>query len=278
VADSFLSRNYTSNLQTMASILQCGLIQPDVAWRDPATNFRRLDTLMNQLPGCDLYILPETCTTGFPAGIDLAEPMDGPSVSWLLQQAGQRNAAIAAGVLIEEDDRIFNRMVVAKPDGTLSHYDKRHLFSYAGEDKAAGYSPGIQRSGVQFDHWRVDLQICYDLRFPVWCRNQASEFNRYDLQLFVANWPAPRIEAWLALLKARAIENQAYVIGVNRVGTDPSGTQYSGQSAVYDADGHCLVQLENEPAAVMVELDLEKLNEIRTRLPFLPDRDRFELG
>ncbi|MEM7054005.1 MAG: nitrilase-related carbon-nitrogen hydrolase, partial [Pseudomonadota bacterium] len=217
----------------MSAILRCGLIQADTRWLDPAANQANLAGLIDEIPDCDLYVLPETCMHGFMAGPEIAESMAGDSVHWLRQQATARAAMIAGGVLVQEHERVFNRMIVAHPDGRIEHYDKRHLFTHGGETEAAGYSKGVQRHRMEWHDWRIDLQICYDLRFPVWCRNNASPLKRFDLQLFIANWPTPRIDAWTTLLKARAIENQAYVIGVNRCGTDGNGIDYLGRSVAF---------------------------------------------
>lgn len=262
----------------MSGLLRCGLIQAETRWLDPEANRTNLAGLMDQIPECDVYILPETCMHGFLAGPDTAEAMEGDSVRWFRRQAAARQAAIAGSVLIREDERIFNRMVVAKSDGTTEQYDKRHLFAHGGESEAQGYSRGIQRSRIDWMGWRVDLQICYDLRFPVWCRNNASPHSRFDLQLFIANWPSARIEAWTALLKARAIENQAYVIGVNRVGRDGNDVEYPGRSSAFDANGERLVELDDRQSTAIVELNLGELQDLRRKLPFLPDRDRFDLA
>ena len=262
----------------MSAILRCGLIQANTRWLDPVANRDNLAGLIDDSPDCDLYVLPETCMHGFIAGPETAESMDGESVHWMIDQAAARGAMVAGGVLIREDDRVFNRMIVARPDGQIEHYDKRHLFAYGGESEDAGYSSGVQRQRIEWHDWRIDLQICYDLRFPVWCRNNASPHRRFDLQLFIANWPAPRIDAWTTLLKARAIENQAYVIGVNRVGTDGHKVDYPGASAAFDGAGVCLAELGDQQASAVVELDLNLLQTLREQLPFLPDRDRFELG
>lgn len=262
----------------MSGLLRCGLIQAETRWLDPEANRTNLAELMDQAHDCDLYILPETCMHGFLAGPETAEAMEGDSVRWFRAQAAARGAAIAGGTLIREDQRIFNRMIVAKPDGSIEHYDKRHLFAHGGESEADGYSRGVQRSRIECMGWRMDLQICYDLRFPVWCRNNASRHSRFDLQLFIANWPSARIEAWTALLKARAIENQAYVIGVNRVGRDGNGVEYPGRSVAFDASGQCLVELEDQQSTAIVELNLDELQTLRRKLPFLPDRDRFDLA
>lgn len=262
----------------MSGLLRCGLIQAETRWLDPDANRANLAGLMDQVPGCDLYVLPETCMYGFLAGPDTAEAMDGDSVRWFSAQARLRNGAVAGGILLREDQRIFNRMIVAKPDSAIEHYDKRHLFAHGGESESAGYSRGIQRNRIEWMGWRIDLQICYDLRFPVWCRNNASRHSRFDVQMFIANWPSARIDAWTSLLKARAIENQAYVIGVNRVGHDGNGVEYPGCSVAFDANGQCLTELGDQQSTATVELNLDELQNLRSKLPFLPDRDRFDLA
>ena len=162
-------------------------------------------------------------------------------------------------------------MVFMRPEGKASWYDKRHLFAYGGEDRryAAGNAPTV----VEWRGWRIDLQICYDLRFPVWCRNSRG----FDLQLFVANWPTPRVEVWRLLLRARAVENQAFVIGVNRTGVDGNSVPYPGRSSAWDGGGECLAELGSDESVKLVDLDLAALKDLRAKLPFLPDADRFRI-
>ncbi|NEZ03494.1 hypothetical protein G4Y73_04930 [Wenzhouxiangella sp. XN201] len=257
----------------VAQSLEVGLLQADLAWQDPETNRRRLAAMMDSQPGCDLYVLPETFTTGFLGDEGLeAETMDGPSVAWMREQARARQAAVAGSLVIADGEgRRFNRLVFMPPDAEPFLYDKSHRFTYGGEDQryTAGKGPVV----AEWRGWRIDLQICYDLRFPVWCRNDRD----FDVQLFVANWPAPRAEHWRSLLKARAIENQAYVIGLNCCGRDGNGLDYQGDSVVRGPDGSRLLELGYAESCGRTSLDGTRLRELRQRLPFLSDRDEFSL-
>lgn len=258
---------------TVAKTLEVGLVQADLAWQDPATNRRRLAAMMDAQPGCDLYVIPETFSTGFlgDAGLD-AETMDGPSVAWMRDQARSRQAALAGSLVIGDGaGRRFNRLVFMPPDADPVCYDKRHRFTFGGEDQR--YTAGERPVVAEWRGWRFDLQICYDLRFPVWCRNDRD----FDVQLFVANWPAPRADHWRSLLKARAIENQAYVIGLNRCGHDGNELDYRGDSVVRGPDGSRLLELGLEAGCGRARLDRDSLRSFRRRLPFLPDRDDFAL-
>lgn len=249
------------------------LIQPDTRWADRAANREHLSTLMDRVETADLYVLPETCTTGFLGDLSTdAEREQGKAdLDWLIEESGKRRAAIAAGVAVVEDGRRFNRMLFVTPGGAVTHYDKRHLFGYGGEGDR--YAAGDRRVRVRWRGWRFDLQICYDLRFPVWCRND----DAFDVQLFPANWPSPRVDAWRTLLKARAIENQAVVIGVNRSGTDGKGVDYPGSSRAFDALGEPLLEMGEAEEVSGFVLDPASVRGIRDRLPFLADRDGFRI-
>lgn len=248
------------------------LIQPDLAWQQPEANRSRLARMMDGAGESDLFVLPETFPSGFLGDQGSpSEGMDGPTVAWLREQAAERNAAVTGSAAIEDAGRRYNRMLFATPRGELHQYDKRHLFGFGGEDRR--YTMGESRTVFEWRGWRINLQVCYDLRFPVWCRNR----DDYDLMLFVANWPAPRVEAWRCLLRARAIENQAFVVGVNRRGGDGNDLQYLGASSVWDGMGACLVEMDDKEGAATVELDLEALKELRRRFPFQKDRDDFQM-
>ena len=254
--------------------LGVALVQADLHWQNPEANRRNLAWLMDDQPGCDLYVLPETFTTGFlgDAGME-AERMDGESVAWLREQAARRDAAVCGSLVIAAADGVRrNRFVFALPDGQTVCYDKRHRFGYGGEDEryTAGQSPVV----VSWRGWRIDLQVCYDLRFPVWCRNTRG----FDLQLFIANWPAPRADHWDSLLKARAIENQCYVVGVNCCGRDGNDIPYSGGSVAWSPEGQRLLDCGTEQCVGRVTFDHAALQSLRERLPFLRDADRFQLG
>jgi len=263
---------------TSSAKLRCALVQADTRWADPVANRENLANLMDRAPDCDLYVLPETCNTGFLGDGDLdnagrgEEIADGRDVAWLASQARARGAAIACSIVVEENKNLYNRFVLARPDDASIFYDKRHLFGFGGEGRR--YTAGSERVRAELGGRRIDLQICYDLRFPVWCRND----DGFDLQIFVANWPRPRAEAWRTLLKARAIENQAMVIGLNRAGVDGKGIEYPGSSGAWDALGEPLVgPLDDTEQVATFELDFAAQDELRKKFPFLPDRDRFSI-
>lgn len=254
--------------------LTCALIQPSTRWADRERNREHLTALMNEAGPADLYVLPETCTTGFLGDLDEAARSDDgrDDVHWVHEEAARRGSAIAAGFAVIDGGERFNRFVFAMPDGISARYDKRHLFGYGGEDDR--YAAGHRRTRVTWRGWRFDLQICYDLRFPVWCRND----DAFDVQLFIANWPTPRVDAWKALLRARAIENQALVVGVNRSGSDGKGIEYPGASRVFDASGAACLSLGEREEVARCTLDAEALKALREKLPFLPDRDDYSIG
>jgi len=252
------------------------MVQPQLRWQKPAENLEQLGQLIKgslSHDKADLILLPETFTTGFLGDLDREpESMEGEAAKWMRRLARKFDAAVGGSVVIGEDGKRLNRFLFVTPDGAISHYDKRHLFAHGGEHKL--YSAGKERVIVSFRGWRIALNICYDLRFPVWCRNR----DDYDLSVFVANWPATRATAWGALLKARALENQAYAIGINRVGRDGNGLEYLGLSAAYDGLGEELLNLGGEVAARIVTLDLDGLRTLRRDLPFLADADTFTLN
>jgi omega-amidase len=259
---------------TRMSILNTLLVQAQLSWKDPARNREHLYSLVSAVPGdIDLVVLPETFTTGFLGDTDLPEEdMSGPTVQWMKRLAKQRGCAIAGSAVITEPPHRYNRLVFVTPDGTVSHYDKRHLFAFGGENKR--YTQGNERVIVNYRGWRINLQVCYDLRFPVWCRNR----NDYDLMLLVANWPSRRVLHWSVLLQARAIENQSWVIGVNRVGEDGNGMSYPGRSVVHDPLGNCLADLEGVEQARIVPLDLAMVQKVRGDFPFQQDADDFVMA
>ena len=249
------------------------LVQAQLGWKDPSSNRNHIAGLLDSTPpDFDLAVLPETFTTGFLGDDDQgAEGMDGPTVSWMLEQCSKHGCALAGSAVITENGHRYNRMIFATPEGILGTYDKRHLFSYGGEDRR--YTAGTERVTVDYRGWRINLQVCYDLRFPAWCRNRGD----YDLMLLVANWPRKRVAHWLTLLHARAMENQSWVIGVNRVGEDGNGFVYPGCSVAYDPLGETPAKLGAEEECRLVELDLERVRDVRSTFPFLNDADEFEL-
>jgi len=253
--------------------LKCLLVQSQLFWADAGANRRQLETIVReQGAGCDLAVFPETFTSGFLGDAEAApETMQGETVAWMQRLAAELGCVLCGSVAIATSRGRVNRFLWAQPDGALLHYDKRHLFSYGGEDKR--YVAGFERKVFHYRGWRVCPQVCYDLRFPVWCRNR----DDYDLLVFVANWPEPRTPAWTALLRARAIENQCYVIGVNRSGKDPRGLEYAGGSAVYDPLGQAVLDLGSGEGSASASIGMEKVNTIRSQLPFQHDADGFNL-
>lgn len=256
------------------SQLRIVLVQSRLQWRDPARNRAHLEGLVRDAGPGDLFVLPETFTTGFlgEARDGEDETMGGETVAWLRRLAADRNAAVCGSAVIADGKGRRNRFLFADPDGTVHHYDKRHMFSYAGEDKR--YAAGEERVVFEYAGWRVCPQVCYDLRFPVWCRNR----DDYDLLIFVANWPAPRVAHWDALLRARAIENQCYVAAVNRVGEDGRGIDYPGHSALYDPLGEAvLAPWEAEECRGSIA-DLNRVREVRSDFPFAREADPFTMA
>ena len=245
------------------------MIQADLVWEAPAQNLSKLEALLDDVPETDVIVLPEMFTTGFTMRPEaFAEAPDGPSVSWLRRQAEARQAAVTGSLVIREAGKYYNRLFWASPDGRLFHYDKRHLFSFGGEDKH--YTAGNRRLEVTHRGWKIRPLICYDLRFPEWSRNDTD----YDLLMYVANWPARRIAHWRALLIARAIENQACVLGVNRVGTDGKGMYHDGHSMAVTPLGEIIREVTDREAVETVVLSKADMMAYRERFPALRDMRR----
>ena len=255
--------------------LRVSLLQQPLVWQDPAANRARFEQLLGPLAGnTDLVVLPETFTTGFTMAVErVAEPAAGPTSAWLLEWAARLDAAITGSVITLADGHYYNRLLWVSADGELRHYDKRHLFRMGREHQH--FTAGRAAWSVPWRGFRICPLVCYDLRFPVFSRRR-PELD-YELLLYVANWPAPRVDAWQQLLRARAIENQAYVIGVNRVGPDGQGVAYPGRSAVIDFLGRPLAEGGAEPAVINAELDSAALQAFRQRFPAHLDADRFTL-
>jgi predicted amidohydrolase len=253
------------------------IIQADIVWEDKTANLQHYETLIASIEGKkEVVILPEMFSTGFSMSPErLAETMDGTTVGWMRKMAAQHNIILCGSIIIEEDSKFYNRMVWMQPNGECGTYDKRHLFAFAGED--AQYNAGSKRLIVQVKGWRLYLLICYDLRFPVWARQNNNGEAEYDAIVYVANWPQQRSHAWKTLLLARAIENQSYVVGVNRVGADINNNQYTGDSAVIDPMGNIVWSATTIEAVRTVQLQHQQLNDCRERLPFLRDSDKFIL-
>ncbi len=261
--------------------LNVAVVQADTVWHDPAANRARYAERFAALaPGTDLVVLPETFTSGFSnEAIGRAETMDGETVAWLRAQSAAHGFAITGSVQIRDGGAVYNRMLWVEPDGTLRHYDKRHLFRMAGEHTR--YAAGGERVVVEYKGWRICPLVCYDLRFPVFSRNRfghsVPDACDYDVLIYVANWPSPRHFAWQTLLKARAIENLSYVIGVNRTGTDANDLHYLGGSAVLDFLGQPLAEADDAPQTLAARLSHAELNAFRQRFPAYLDADRFSL-
>lgn len=253
--------------------MKIGMLQWDLTWQDPSANRDYISEFLKNNPAPELLILPEMFSTGFSMNAaSLAESMSGPTVAFLSENAARYSTIIAGSLIIEENNSYFNRFIFAFPDGSIQHYSKHHLFTLSGEDQS--YKPGSEIPQLSVYSWKVCPQICYDLRFPEWARAALP----FDLLIYTASWPEKRVEAWSALLKARAIENQCYVIGVNRVGLDGNGLLYNGRSAVIQFDGEPLIQASAEAGYFEVTLDKLAQDSFRKSLPFLQDRDPITFG
>ena len=250
--------------------LKITLIQADLVWENISANLAFFDQEIKALSEpTDLVILPEMFSTGFSMNAEsLAQKMTESAVAWLRETAFEKNIDIAGSLMIKENDRFYNRLCWARPDGKLLTYDKKHLFCFAGEDKV--FSPGRENITVELNGWKIRPFICYDLRFPCWTRNFMDEF---DLAIFVANWPMRRSAHWKTLLKARAIENQCYVAGVNRVGIDGNNLEYSGDSSVIDPFGEIIFHKKDQSCCHIIELSFSLLSEYRKKFPVRLDAD-----
>lgn len=247
------------------------LLQTEIAWNDRETNFRTASGLIAASPKADLVLLPEMFTTGYATSPEGIAENDGRSLEWMRSAAAQSGAAVAGSVAMCGSDGFRNRFYFVRPDGSYDFYDKRHLFSFAGEDRE--YTPGNRRVVVEWKGFRILLQVCYDLRFPVFARNRGD----YDMIIYAANWPTVRIDVWNSLLKARAIENLCYVAGVNRVGKDPH-VDYPGGTRVFDYMGGTVAAAQTQAhEAVFAGIDMEPLAAFRKKFPALADADGFTL-
>jgi len=256
--------------------MRISLIQTDLVWHEPEKNRENLSKLIKPLKGkTELIVLPEMFTSGFTMHPEEMPECASPSVTgeWMLGLAEECKCAIAGSIAaLHPDGSHTNRQLFARHDGTIEFYDKRHLFQMGGEHEH--YRAGDKRVVINYLDWKILLTTCYDLRFPVFCRNQ----NDYDLLLCVANWPAARRNPWRLLLQARAVENQAYVAGVNRIGTDGNGVEYGGDSMLVDFKGNLLI--DDQPGIPFVQteqLDAEALHEFKTKFPVWQDADEFEI-
>tara|TARA_B110000977_G_C10923105_1_gene433932 strand:- start:34 stop:816 length:783 start_codon:yes stop_codon:yes gene_type:complete len=258
----------------MKEALNIAILQCDIYWEDASKNRSQIEEYIQSLTDVDLILLPEMFSTGFSvSSIHLAEKMDGLTVNWMKRIAKKYYSVLCGSLMIEEDGLVYNRLLWVEPSGAIQQYDKRHLFKLIDEDKY--FTAGTQRLLIDYKGWKICPLICYDLRFPVFSRNDVD----YDLLLYVANWPNKRISAWDTLLKARAIENQSYVIGLNRVGVEGNNAHYSGHSQVIDPEGNLIANApENESGLLELTLTKAPILQVRKRLPFLSDRDDFNLN
>lgn len=260
-------------------MLSITTIQTNLHWENKTENLRMLEKkiLSIDVP-TEVIVLPEMFSTGFSMRPEsLAEKIDGPSVNWMRKISSEKRAIITGSLIIEEEGKYFNRLIWMRPDGEFGQYNKRHLFAYAGEHEH--YASGKNRFLASVNGWKILLIVCYDLRFPVWTRQQIKENKEmeYDVMICVANWPERRIQAWKILLQARAIENQSYVIGVNRSGNDGNDIYYSGDSMIIDPSGEVIHTKTGEEEVYTCILDKKTLSSTRMKLPFLQDADDFKI-
>lgn len=253
--------------------IKLSAIQTNLVWENKQANLNKFALFAKNMEDTDIIVLPEMFSTGFSMNVSaMAEPMNGPTISWMCELASKKNAAVCGSIIISEAGHFYNRFIFAEPDGNLNWYNKRHLFTMGNESEY--YTHGAQRQIIQFRGFLILLLICYDLRFPVWSRN----CNDFDLIIYTANWPAPRRHAWLTLLQARAIENQSYVFAVNRTGEDANGVRYSGNSLAIDAKGKITAQLPDNTEGIVSEVfSLESLVQFRRKFPALNDADSFSI-
>ncbi|MDP4262460.1 MAG: nitrilase family protein [Bacteroidota bacterium] len=265
------------------STLSITVIQTNLRWEDKAANLQILEKKINSIKEkTEIVVLPETFSTGFSMRPgELAETMNGDTVQWMKRIAAGKKIILTGSLIIEENGHYFNRLVWMLPNGEYGVYDKRHRFSYGGEDDQ--FTAGTKRLVASVKGWKINLLVCYDLRFPVWSRQfpplsgEAGRPPEYDALIYVANWPDRRVHAWKTLLQARAIENQCYVVGVNRVGNDGNNIHYSGYSMVVDPLGEVLYQKAGEEDIFTITLDKGNLDSIREKLPFWRDADHFRI-
>lgn len=262
--------------------MKVSILQSSLLWENAEQNRANFGRKTDELIGkTDLVVLPEMFTTGFSMrAAELAEPMTGPTMVWLADTAEKTGAAVVGSFICTEAGQHFNRLVFMRPDRTFDTYDKRHLFGLAGENEH--YAAGKKRLIVEWKGWRICPLVCYDLRFPAWSRNSISnsltrENSPYDLLIYVANWPIRRSHHWKSLLLARAIENQSFTLGVNIFGTDGTGMEYSGDSAIIDFGGQVICQISGQEGMYTAELSLANQQHYRQQLPFLQDADFFTL-
>lgn len=258
----------------MSETLKVTYIQTELTWEDPKANTTYFEQKLSECPAdTDVIVLPEMFTTGFSMNAKANAEEVAEVLGWMKTQSKKFQVALTGSAMVKENGKFYNRLFFVEPDGQVSKYDKKHLFTLAGEDKI--YSPGTERCVVEYKDWKICLQICYDLRFPVWSRYK----DDYEVLIYIANWPKKRVAAWDTLLQARAVENMSYCIGLNIIGTDGNHLPYVGHSAAYDALGMPMSKHESEAEAIeTVELTKTHLHTLREELGFLNDKDAFNIG
>jgi predicted amidohydrolase len=262
----------------MNAPLTITVIQANLHWEDKKANLQMLEEKINSIrEKTELVLLPEMFSTGFSMKAkELAETMEGETVQWMKRIAAAKKIIVAGSIIIKEEDQYYNRLIWMLPNGQYGVYDKRHRFAYAGEDEH--FTPGSKRLIASVKGWKINLLVCYDLRFPVWARQKINNGEpEYDILVYVANWPDRRIRAWQTLLQARAIENQCYVVGVNRVGDDGNNIHYSGDSMIIDPMGEILYQKKEDEDIFTITLDKVPLETVREKFPFWKDADGFQI-
>ena len=252
----------------MSSIRIAGL-NLDIIWKNKEANFQLIEQELSSVEA-DLFLFPEMFSTGFCMEADEVADRNLETLTWMKSLAKNKNSAVAGSASVIDNEKFYNRFYFVYPDGQFEYYDKRHLFSYSGEDKI--YTAGTERKIIDYKGFKILLQVCFDLRFPVFSRNQ----NDYDAVLYVANWPKSRVDAWKTLLKARSIENQAFLFGLNRIGIDGYNLEYEESSLVYFPDGREISERKNN--LIITEWNLQELKEYRNKFPFLNERDVFEIS
>ncbi len=254
----------------MSDVLKIALIQGPIVWHNADANRAYFEHKIKSVSEVNLFILPEMFTTGFTMNpYEVAEETQGETVNWMLKLAVECNCAITGSIVVKENARFYNRLIFVDENGRLHQYDKRHLFTLAGEQHS--YSAGNDKLIIEYQGWKICPLVCYDLRFPVFARNKEN----YDLLIYVANWPKTRIKAWDILLPARAAENMSYVAGVNRIGTDNNQHQYSGHSQVVDEVGNYIIEPNEDESLQIAVLSKSKLIDSRKKFGFLNDMDEF---
>ncbi|MDA3890811.1 MAG: amidohydrolase [Salinivirgaceae bacterium] len=253
--------------------LKIAYIQTHLIWENSSANLKKFEKLVDQIEKSDLIILPEMFNTGFTMNAkEVSQAANGEVVQWLIKKAEEKNCAVIGSSIINENNKYYNRCILAKPQSKIEYYDKRHLFRMGNEHKT--FEAGTRTQIFNYKQWRIRPLICYDLRFPIWSRNQ----DNYDILVYIANWPGARSDVWKTLLKARAIENQCYVVGVNRIGSDGMGINYKGHSMIINAKGEIISEVsENCEDIGISTLSLSELNDFREKFPVHLDADNFQI-